>query len=435
MKTPTVKVLLLAVAPVVLAVTPLVGRSVTVDVTRFNQRYPWNGLVDIDYTITRNQGESELDPAKNSIEIVVVNCDETPAVTNVAHVFRQGALPVSDGTHRVTWDANAEGVNFKSQHVQVFAEIVHYAEKYMVIDVHDGPNATVYPVWYLHGAPEGGFNDEYKGDRILLRLIPPGSFVMGAPASEPRGGMDDLRVREVQHVVVITKPFYIGVFEITQNQYLNVMNINPSQSRADYHPVEMVNYNTIRGEAKPSLHQYDWPWTNAVAETSFIGRLRAKCKEWDGAGYNKDVVGSIDLPTDAQWEYACRAGTMTPFNNGITCENDSALATELEKLGRYAGNNKGGGHAVVGSYAPNAWGLYDMHGNVWEWCRDWFREDSQNAADATFDPVGADSGAHRSSRGGSFTDAPLYCRSAFRGDFAQNDAARSFGFRLSMTLP
>ena len=433
MKTPADKALFAAVAAVVLAATPLVGRSVAVDVTKFQQRYPWNGLVDIDYTITRNQGEQELDPLKHSVEITVVNCDETPAVTNVAHVFRQGVLPVSDGAHRVTWDANAEGINFKSQNVKIFAGIVHYAEKYMVIDVHEGPDAAVYPVWYLHGAPEGGFSDEYKGDRILLRLIPPGLFVMGAPTSEPGGG--EFAAREVQHVVAISKPFYIGVFEVTQNQYMNVMNSNPSGTKVDYHPVERVNYNDIRGNADPSTHLYDWPWTNEVAETSFMGRIRAKCKEWDGADYAKDIAGCFDLPTDAQWEYACRAGATTPFNNGIPCANGNALAVELAKLGRYESNRGGENHAAVGSYAPNAWGLYDMHGNVWEWCRDWFREDSQNAADAAFDPVGADSGAHRSSRGGSYTDAPKYCRSAFRGDFAQNDTAVSFGFRLSMTLP
>ena len=129
MKTQAVKGLFAAAAAVVLAATPLVGRSVTIDVTKMQQRYPWNGLVDIDYTITRGEGESELEPLKHSVKISVVNCAVEPAVTNVAHAFRQGALPVSDGAHRVTWDANAEGVNFKSQDVKVFAEIVSYAEK------------------------------------------------------------------------------------------------------------------------------------------------------------------------------------------------------------------------------------------------------------------------------------------------------------------
>ena len=225
--------ILKSVVAAALATAALTSAGVTIDVTMVQQRYPWNGLVDIDYTIARAEGDPELDPTKNSVEIAVVNCDRTPAVTNVAHVFRQGALPISNGTHRVTWDANAEGINFKSQNVKVFAEIVHYAEKYMVIDVSAGSgDDAVYPVTYLHGAPKDGFNkDEYKGSNIVLRLIPPGSFVMGSPTTEPgrKGNGYDTSEREVQHAVAITKPFYIGIFEITQDQYMNVMNGNPSQ--------------------------------------------------------------------------------------------------------------------------------------------------------------------------------------------------------------
>ena len=114
-----------AALAVTAAVVTVEADGVTIDVMKFQQRYPWNGLVDIDYTISRSGGESELDPAKHSVRISVVNRAETPAVTNVAHVFRQGTLPVSDGAHRVTWDANAEGINFKSQDVKVFAEVVH----------------------------------------------------------------------------------------------------------------------------------------------------------------------------------------------------------------------------------------------------------------------------------------------------------------------
>ena len=442
MKTPAVKGLFAAVAAVLFAATPLVGRSVTIDVTKFQQRYPWNGLVDIDYSISRSGGESELDPAKHSVRISVVNRAETPAVTNVAHVFRQGALPVSDGTHRVTWDANAEGINFKSQDVKVFAEVVHYAEKYMVIDVSGGSSATVYPVTYLHGAPEGGFTtEEYKGNKIALRLIPPGSFVMGSPTTEPgrKGSGYDTTVREVQHAVAITKPFYIGVFEITQKQYKYVMNDDPSEAKGDYRPVEKVTYNDLRGTANTGTHLYDWPWTNEVAATSFMGKLRAKCKEWDAEqnDWVKDVNGLFDLPTDAQWEYACRAGKTTPFNNGEPCANDAALDTQLKKLGTYKSNmNK---HVEVGTYASNAWGLYDMHGNVYEWCLDWHQEDVQNIENPSVDPVGPSTGAaagsKRVKRGGSWNLDARYGRSAYRGSNAPAVAANYDGFRLSRTLP
>ena len=440
MKTPAVKGLFAAAAAVVLALTPLVGQCVTIDVAKFQQRYPWNGLVDIDYTITREQGESELDPAKHSVEITVVNCGVAPAVTNVAHVFRQGALPISDGAHRVTWDANAEGINFNSQNVKVFAEIVHYAEKYMVIDVSGGPNATEYPVTYYNGAPEGGFNtEEYKGNKIALRLIPPGSFVMGSPTAEP--GRANTAAREVQHAVAITTPFYIGVFEITQKQYLKVMGDNPStyKSGGDYHPVETVLYNDIRGSSEGAK----WPQTNSVDAASFMGRLRAKCKEWDPdkGAYAKDVDGLFDLPTDAQWEYACRAGTTTPLNDGGTCPDIPTLEQRLTKLGRYTKNNGGSQHTVVGTYAPNAWGLYDMHGNVCEWCIDWYREAVQNIENPSVDPVGGissdPSGTDpvRVTRGGSYSFEAKNCRSAYRGSGKLTKGYGDLGFRLSRTLP
>ena len=443
MKTPAVKGLFAAAAAVVLAATPLVGRCVMIDVTKVQQRYPWNGLVDIDYKITRSGDEGELNAAKHSIEITVVNCGVTPAVTNVAHVFRQGTLPVSDGTHRVTWDANAEGVNFKSQDVKVFAEVVHYAEKYMVIDVSAGPgDDAVYPVTYLHGAPADGFcKDEYRGSNIVLRLIPPGMFVMGSPTTEP--GRSTTAARETQHVVAITRPFYIGVFEITQKQYANVMNANPSQYKDDCHPVENVSYHDIRGTANVTTHRYDWPWTNEVVTASFMGNLRAKCKEWDSdkQDFAKDIDGLFDLPTEAQWEYACRAGTMTPFNNGEPCADAAALDAQLKKLGRYASDksdNKGGfadAHTVVGSYASNAWGLYDMHGNVLEWCLDWYKEDEQNIKNPSVDPVGAADGSVRVLRGGCFDSAAKESRSALRGNFDPSKGYAYIGFRLSSSLP
>ena len=440
MKTPAVKGLFAATAAVLFAVTPLVGRSVTIDVTKFRQRYPWNGLVDIDYTIRRDQGESALDVAKHSVRISVVNCDVTPAVTNVAHVFRQGTLPVSDGAHRVTWDANAEGVNFKSRDVKVFAEIVHYAEKYMVIDVSEGSgDDAVYRVTYYNGAPDGGFNtDEYKTGKIALRLIPPGSFMMGSPTTEPgrKGGGYDTTAGEVQHPVAITRPFYIGVFPVTQQQYKHVMGSSPAQFNDDLRrPVEKVSYNAIRGKAEPGNdHKYDWPWTNEVSATSFMGRLRAKCKEQNASGEWVPVSGLFDLPTDAQWEYVCRAGKATPFNNGEPCATEPDLDTQLAKLGAYK-KNSGSRTAVVGTYDPNAWGLYDMHGNVWEGCLDWYQEDVQNIENPTVDPVGAAAGSSRVSRGGSWGSDARNCRSAYRLYSAPATASNYYGFRLSRTLP
>lgn len=428
MNAKAVKAMFTVVSAVTLAAMPLTGRSVTVDVTNFQQRYPWNGLVDIDYKITRTGDESALDPTKYSVEISVVNCDSTPAVTNVAHVFRQGVLPVTEGAHRVTWDANAEGITYSAKKVKVFASIVHYAEKYMVIDVSGGSKATTYPVTYMNGAPEGGFNtDEYKSDKIVLRLIPPGSFVMGSPTNEPghtgtgSSGAYDHTVRETQHAVAITKPFYIGVFEITQKQYKNVCGSLPtidSTRKGDKFPVANVHFIDMRG-----------------TDATFMGKLQKNCKEWDGSGYTISVAGSIDLPTEAQWEYACRAGTTTPYNNGVPCADEAALTVQMNKLGRYDSNGTKGVFSVVGSYEPNAWGLYDMHGNAWEFCLDWYQEKLQDLDNPSLDPVGPLSGTERIVRGGGCNITDRKCRSASRASWGPDVNCPYFGFRLTVTLP
>ena len=445
MNAKAVKAMFTVVSAVTLAAMPLTGRSVTVDVTNFQQRYPWNGLVDIDYKITRTGDESALDPTKYSVEISVVNCDSTPAVTNVAHVFRQGVLPVTEGAHRVTWDANAEGITYSAKKVKVFASIVHYAEKYMVIDVSGGSDATTYPVTYMNGAPEGGFNtDEYKGDKIVLRLIPPGSFVMGSPANEPGhigkesdGKAFDYTLREIQHAVAITKPFYIGVFEITQKQYKNVMGTLPDidpKDLGDDRPVSRINHSVIRGAANTKTHQYDWPWNADVAPSTFMGKLRAKCKEVAG-GEDLSAKAQIDLPTEAQWEYACRAGTTTPYNNGVPCATEADLETQIKELGWSTEDNTGT-HKKVGQYLPNAWGLYDMHGNAWEYCLDWFREDLQNQEGEALDPKGPSSGTQRCVRGGGGNRTCKKCRSACRGSVGLSSTStyNPFGIRLTVTL-
>ena len=258
--------------------------------------------------------------------------------------------------------------------------------QYCVIDVSSGPSSPRYPVRYERSIPE-----QAKTTQIVLRWLPAGRYKMGN-----------------ERMVTLTKPFYIGVFEVTQAQYTQVMGSNPSRFKGSTRPVEWVSYDMIRGSGAGA----GWPASSAVDADSFLGRLRAR------TGLD------FDLPTEAQWEYACRAGTTTEYCNGHT-END------LEKVGRYDGN--GGAspqHAVVGSYQPNAWGLYDMHGNVWEWCLDKL---GSLGTDSATDPVGAASGyGLRVLRGGCWLDSAQYCRSAYRNydvgvPYLDN---RNLGFRL-----
>ena len=242
---------------------------------------------------------------------------------------------------------------------------------------------------------------------------------MGSPAGEV-GRDDDY---ETQHSVTLTQAFYIGVFELTQKQWSLVMGSNPSSRTGDARPVERVSYNDIRGSSSGA----GWPASDAVDASSFLGKLRARAP---GCAW--------DLPTEAQWEYACRAGTTTALNSGKSLANTGEDANMAE-VGRYYYNKsdgKGGysEHTTAGSYLPNAWGLYDMHGNVWEWCLDWWQ--SSLGTSAATDPKGASSGSFRVQRGGSWGYYADRCRSAYRCSIDDpSDANAYLGFRLSMILP
>jgi formylglycine-generating enzyme required for sulfatase activity len=225
-----------------------------------------------------------------------------------------------------------------------------------------------------------------KGVTMKLVLIRPGKFMMGSPDSEQGRASDE----GPQHEVTISKPFYIGVTEVTQAQYEAVMGTNPSANKGPTNPVENVS------------------WDEAV---EFCRRLSEKTRK------------IFSLPTEAEWEYACRAGTQTRFSFG-----DSGSV-----LGDYAWytSNSGGKTHPVGLKKPNPWGLYDMHGNVLEWCADWYG--SYSSGPST-DPQGATSGNDRVIRGGSWRgDGPVYMRCARRLSGDPKARYYSHGFRCAMT--
>ena len=307
---------------------------------------------------------------------------------------------------------------------------------YLVVDLSAGPTASNYPVSYLSSVPSGGWTDEYKTTKLVLRRIPAGMFTMGSPTNELGRESD-----ETQHQVTLTKDFYIGVFEVTQKQWERVMGNWPSYfnntTNRDSRPVEQVSYYEIRENPLPEFDFWrkgsaispNWPQSSQVHADSFMGKLRAK------TGHP-----GFDLPTESQWEYACRAGTGTALNS---CKNltDIDECPSMAEVGRYwynggAGYTQSGDTSVatakVGSYLPNQWGLYDMHGNVWEWCSDWYG----TYPGTVTDPGGAASGSYRVLRGGSwYSNRARRCRSAYRNYNCPSRRAYSYGFRLSRTLP
>ncbi len=299
-----------------------------------------------------------------------------------------------------------------------FTAKVHAERTYLVIDL------ETWEYRYTDTAPDLD-DDTCRTTELWLRYIPAGTFTMGSPSDE-LGRWDD----ETQHQVTLTKPFYIGVFECTQEQWELVMGTRPSYfSNDDYYatrPVEEVSYDMIRGTSAGA----GWPSSNAVDATSFMGILREK------------TGLMFDLPTEAQWEYACRAGTTTALNSGKNLENEGE-DDNMAEVGRYTFNHEGGVHqnsdttygtAKVGSYLPNAWGLYDMHGNVWEWCLDWWNGKAYSSADAT-DPAGDATGLTRVLRGGSWNSVAEECRSAQRDFIMSYSSNFTFGFRIVCLPP
>jgi formylglycine-generating enzyme required for sulfatase activity len=280
------------------------------------------------------------------------------------------------------------------------------------------PMLLLLPVWH---SPAADAQDHGNGgsDGVLGRLAPfvvnslqmelvriaPGTFRMG---SDPDAGRAD----EIPaHEVKLTRPFYLGKHEVTQAQFEQVMGTNPSHftdergGGPDF-PVESVTW-----------HEAD----------EFCRRLSALPEE-------KAAGRRYRLPTEAEWEYACRAGTTTPFAGGETLSGAVANFDCTFPAGDAPPSEAARQRPVsVGSFPPNPWGLYDMHGNVWEWCADW-SSPYPDAAGVRVNPQGPALGSGKIVRGGGWCSYGWLCRSATRFSMAPARRARDIGFRVAMTL-
>ncbi|MDY0165855.1 MAG: formylglycine-generating enzyme family protein [Thermoguttaceae bacterium] len=237
-------------------------------------------------------------------------------------------------------------------------------------------------------------------------LIPPGEFMMGSPAGDGDAYDDE----KPQHRVRITKPFYFGIHEVTQAEYRQVMGSNPSGfSQTGTRSDRVSGIDTSR------LPVEQVSWENAV---EFCRKLSASSGE-------RSAGREYRLPTEAEWEYTCRAGTATPFHFGSDLSAASA---------RFDGSSSSGRPTAIGSYSANGFGLYDMHGNVHEWCADWFSS-SYYANSPMDDPLGPTSGSARVRRGGSWLSIPRGCRSAFRSGTSPDRGFNVQGFRVALVIP
>ncbi|MFC1858759.1 SUMF1/EgtB/PvdO family nonheme iron enzyme [Thermodesulfobacteriota bacterium] len=228
---------------------------------------------------------------------------------------------------------------------------------------------------------------------MTFKLISAGTFTMGSPTDPIEPGRLS---EETQHQVTITQPFYMQAREVTQGQWQAVMGSNPShfQNCGDDCPVEYVSWLDVQ---------------------MFISQL------------NNRGEGAYRLPTEAEWEYAARAGSGTAFANGDISEHQQYCDnTNLDMMGWYCGNANSTTHPVA-QKEPNDWGLYDMHGNVWEWCQDWYGDYSSGSVT---DPTGPSGGNSRVLRGGSWNRYARDCRSAYRLSYSPVFVSYFLGFRL-----
>jgi formylglycine-generating enzyme required for sulfatase activity len=241
---------------------------------------------------------------------------------------------------------------------------------------------------------------------LRLVLVPAGTFLMGSPESEADRGRDE----DPPHPVTISRPSYMGVYPVTQAEYEKVTGTNPAQFRkgaggGPRHPVEQVS------------------WDAAAAFCRQLSRLPAE----------REAKRVYRLPTEAEWEYACRAGTTTPFSCGDSLSGEQASFDGSHPYGTAKNRAALEKTTKVDSYRANPWGLCDMHGNVWEWCADWYDEEYYRES-PEIDPPGPARGGMRVLRGGSWHSSGHMCRSARRHKYAPTFKNDSIGFRVVLVV-
>lgn len=373
--------------------------------------------VDVNYTLAGDAAIVTVDFQTNYVEgtetkwASIGGRNYANLVGDVNHVVEPGERHVY-WNPELSWPNQVVPAGGLRAVVKVFP--TNSPPDYLVIDLETGAKT-----WYadVDTLPDGGLtNDVYRTDRLVMRRIP-------AAGVKWKMGNDETSYNQLstasQHLVTFSSDYYMAVFELTFGQLVKVTGNNYS-NRQKFLNEEFKNVRpaiSVRfGELRGSGIGYDWPTNRAGSiahdiDKSFnkINTILHDFRHLSGL--------RLDLPTEAQWEYACRAGTTTAYNWGDRWDDDKANV---------------GSHmpTPVAKYAPNAWGLYDMHGNVWEWTLDWI--DDYPSCDAV-DPTGPERGKYRSIRGGASNSYPCEVRSASRFAEEERWGKHDIGFRVLLT--
>lgn len=348
------------------------------------QRYPWNGLVDIDFTLDSKATEPYLMNV-----FVYDNVGKTNLPVKTVYTegisFEDNPCMVHKDTSRIIWNAAADLPDgFKCTNVLVTCQDVRsmgISNLYMIVDLSGGTSAARFQVSYTNCPPAGGWTEEHMTTKLVLRRVEPGAFLMGSAFAE-----EGHQANETLHRVTLTKPYYIGIYEVTEKQFALIyggsgadtqpvkkdigvvrgFDIVPDVTvegsnvyKNDYGEEYPVNWKYAISIKEKNVSAYSWPSSTDVDGNSFMGKLRSK------TGLN------FDLPTEAQWENACRAGSALPLNNGEV--NSSSGVSQIKGAAKLDPTETH--YLYVGNYMPNALGLYDMQGGVDEWCLDAYRKD------------------------------------------------------------
>ncbi len=405
-------------------------------------------LVTITYSLTDAPAVITLDIQTNNTQGTWTSIGGA----NIQNVTGDVWKKVETGNRTIQWRPDLSWPDHKVADGGARAVVTAWAldntPDYMVVDISAAaqPNTQMYypAVEFLPGGLFG--NDDYRTTKLVMRKIMAKdvTWTMGSTTLETNTRKD----REATHLVTLDNNYYICVFEVTQSQWSLIQTDRPTPayySSASYRsmrPVEQVSYNEIRNAANSTAANTAYDWPNDPNPGSFLGLLRTK------TGID------FDLPSEAQWEFAARAGNgSTKWGDGSGITNTDTDGN-LNSLGRYQKNggkpgssdpaasvNADNATAIVGSYRPNSWGLYDTAGNVWEWCLDWREDDitsfngrvNIDSANPSKTLSGA-TGSTRIGRGGAWNAGAGYCRPAYRdSDNPATQSLRVYGFRVLCT--